>query len=38
MATMEDWVQSYGDIDVVLTIGDALALSAYEVVKGQSGL
>lgn len=33
MATMEDWVQSYGDIDVVLTIGDALALSAYEVVK-----
>lgn len=33
MATMEDWVQSYGDIDVVMTIGDVLALSCYEVVK-----
>ncbi|QNM04630.1 sugar ABC transporter substrate-binding protein [Qiania dongpingensis] len=33
MATMEDWVQSYGKIDVVLTIGDALAMSCYEVVK-----
>lgn len=33
MATMEDWVQSFGQIDVVLTIGDSLAMSAYEVVK-----
>ena len=33
MATMEDWVQSFGKIDVVMTIGDTLALSAYEVVK-----
>lgn len=33
MATMEDWVQSFGKIDVVLTIGDQLALSAHEVVK-----
>lgn len=33
MATMEDWVQAYGKFDAVLTIGDALAKSAYEVVK-----
>ena len=33
MATMEDWVQSFGQIDVVLTIGDTLVLSAHEVVK-----
>lgn len=33
MATMEDWVQSFGQIDVVLTISDTLALSAHEAVK-----
>lgn len=33
MATFEDWVQSYGEIDVIYTIGDALALSSLEVVK-----
>lgn len=33
MATMEDWVQAYGVFDAVLTIGDALAKSCYEVVK-----
>lgn len=33
MATMEDWVQAYGKIDAVLTIGDDLAKACYEVVK-----
>jgi inositol transport system substrate-binding protein len=33
MSIMEDWVQSYGKIDVVLCIGDSLAMSCYEVVK-----
>lgn len=33
MATMEDWVSSFDSIDAVLTIGDALARSCYEVVK-----
>ena len=33
MQTMEDWVQAYGKIDVVLTIGDDLAKACYEVVK-----
>ncbi len=33
MATMEDWVQAFGVFDGVLTIGDALAKSCYEVVK-----
>lgn len=33
MATMEDWVQAYGKFDAVLTIGDSLAKSCYEVVK-----
>ena len=33
MSTMEDWVQAYGSFDGVLTIGDALAKSCYEVVK-----
>lgn len=33
MATMEDWVQAYGKFDAVLTIGDALSKSAYEVIK-----
>lgn len=33
MATMEDWVQAYGYFDAVLTIGDVLAKSCYEVVK-----
>ena len=33
MQTMEDWVQAYGKIDAVLTIGDDLAKACYEVVK-----
>ncbi|MDD3142442.1 MAG: sugar ABC transporter substrate-binding protein [Lachnospiraceae bacterium] len=33
MQTMEDWVQSYGKIDVCLCIGDDLAKACYEVVK-----
>ena len=33
MQTMEDWVQAYGEIDAVLTIGDDLAKACYEVVK-----
>ncbi|MFA5659482.1 MAG: sugar ABC transporter substrate-binding protein [Oscillospiraceae bacterium] len=33
MATFEDWVQSYGDIDCVLTSADVLALACLEVVK-----
>lgn len=33
MQTMEEWVQAYGKIDAVLTIGDDLAKACYEVVK-----
>ncbi len=33
MSIFEDWVQSYGLIDVALCIGDSLAMSCAEVVK-----
>lgn len=33
MSTFEDWVQSYGQIDAVLTVADELALADLEVVK-----
>lgn len=33
MSIFEDWVQSYGKIDVALCIGDSLAMSCWEVVK-----
>ncbi len=33
MAVMEDWVQQFGDIDAILTIGDVIALACIEVVK-----
>ncbi len=33
MSIFEDWVQSYGKIDVALCIGDSLAMACYEVVK-----
>lgn len=33
MATMEDWVQSFGKFDAIITTADILSLGALEVVK-----
>ena len=33
MATMEDWMQAYGDFDAVLTVADAVGLGAMEAAR-----